>query len=141
MFVRDMNPNSKNPSNKEDNLVVFMKGAPERILSRCNKILLRGEERDFDEDAIAEVNKANDTLGNLGERVLAFAKFELDPQIFTKDPPYPFDVKGWKNWMDVEEYDPNIKGWFPMFNLTLVGLVSLNDPPRLKVDLSVEKCR
>lgn len=28
-----------------------------------------------------------------------------------------------------------------MWNLTLVGLVSLNDPPRLRVDLSVEKCR
>lgn len=28
-----------------------------------------------------------------------------------------------------------------MFNLTLVGLVSLNDPPRVKVDLSVKKCR
>jgi P-type E1-E2 ATPase len=28
-----------------------------------------------------------------------------------------------------------------MFNLTLVGLVSLNDPPRKKVDMSVEKCR
>ena len=28
-----------------------------------------------------------------------------------------------------------------MHNLTLVGIVSLNDPPRPKVDLSVEKCR
>lgn len=28
-----------------------------------------------------------------------------------------------------------------MKNLTLVGLVSLNDPPRPKVDISVEKCR
>lgn len=28
-----------------------------------------------------------------------------------------------------------------MFNLTLVGIVSLNDPPRPKVDLSVAKCR
>jgi P-type E1-E2 ATPase len=28
-----------------------------------------------------------------------------------------------------------------MFNLTLVGIVSLNDPPRVKVDMSVEKCR
>jgi len=28
-----------------------------------------------------------------------------------------------------------------MWNLTLVGLVSLNDPPRPLVDVSVEKCR
>merc|ERR1719352_1135442 len=35
----------------------------------------------------------------------------------------------------------NVPGAFPMHGLTLVGIVSLNDPPRLKVDLSVEKCR
>jgi P-type E1-E2 ATPase len=28
-----------------------------------------------------------------------------------------------------------------MHDLTLVGVVSLNDPPRLRVDLSVQKCR
>jgi len=28
-----------------------------------------------------------------------------------------------------------------MYNLTLVGLVSLNDPPRPRVDVSVQKCR
>ena len=28
-----------------------------------------------------------------------------------------------------------------MFNLTLIGVVSLNDPPRHKVDLSVLKCQ
>jgi sodium/potassium-transporting ATPase subunit alpha len=28
-----------------------------------------------------------------------------------------------------------------MYNLTLIGLVSLNDPPRPGVDLAVEKCR
>lgn len=28
-----------------------------------------------------------------------------------------------------------------MFELTLVGIVSLNDPPRPRVDMSVKKCR
>jgi len=32
-------------------------------------------------------------------------------------------------------------GSFPMHDLCLVGIVSLNDPPRPKVDLSVNKCR
>jgi sodium/potassium-transporting ATPase subunit alpha len=41
----------------------------------------------------------------------------------------------------VKERDPLIQGWFPMFNLTLVGIVSLNDPPRPGVDMSVQKCR
>lgn len=141
LFVRDMDKNNKNPKDKKQNLMVVMKGAPERILRRCSKILINGEEKEFDEAARKEVNYANDALGKLGERVLAFARFELDPEIFTKDPAYEFDVKGWKKWMDVKERDANIKGWFPMWNLTLVGLVSLNDPPRPRVDLSVEKCR
>jgi hypothetical protein len=73
--------------------------------------------------------------------VLAFARYNLEPEIYTKDPEYKFDVKGWKKWMNIDKRDPNIPGWFPMWGLTLVGLVSLNDPPRLKVDMSVEKCR
>lgn len=42
---------------------------------------------------------------------------------------------------DTEDKYANTPGAFPMHGLTLVGIVSLNDPPRLKVDLSVEKCR
>ena len=136
-----MNRNNRNPANKKENLTVFMKGAPERILSRCSKILVQGEERDFDDHMKKEVNQANDTFGGLGERVLAFARCELDPAIFSKDPAYQFDVKNWKNWKDVKTRDPSIKGWFPMFNLTLVGLVALNDPPRIGVPRSVSLCK
>jgi sodium/potassium-transporting ATPase subunit alpha len=77
----------------------------------------------------------------MGERVLAFARCQLDPRAFTKSPAYPFDNKNWKKWAAVKELDPSVKGWFPMWNLTLVGIVSLNDPPRNKVAYSVSKCR
>lgn len=77
----------------------------------------------------------------MGERVLAFAKINLDPRIYTKDPAYKFDVKNWKSWMDVKERDESIAGWFPMYNLTLVGVMSLNDPPRPSVPYSVKVCQ
>jgi magnesium-transporting ATPase (P-type) len=48
MFVRDMNEKEKIPKSFDDGLMLVMKGAPERILSRCSKILINGEERDFD---------------------------------------------------------------------------------------------
>ena len=51
MFIRDMNKQNMYPSNKEDGLCVYMKGAPERILSRCSKILIDGEEKPFAEYA------------------------------------------------------------------------------------------
>jgi sodium/potassium-transporting ATPase subunit alpha len=55
MFVRDMNKEVKNPKTSRDGLWIFMKGAPERILNRCSKILINGEVRPFDDFARKEV--------------------------------------------------------------------------------------
>jgi sodium/potassium-transporting ATPase subunit alpha len=74
MYIRDMNKDNKNPTTKEDNLCLIMKGAPERILSRCSKILIDGEEKPFAEYA-EKVKFANDSFGKMGERVLAFARY------------------------------------------------------------------
>jgi len=43
LFVRDLGA-------EKGGLTVFMKGAPERILTRCDKILLEGKEVDFTEE-------------------------------------------------------------------------------------------
>lgn len=123
-----------NQNVQDGELMVVMKGAPERILSRCSHILVEGQEIPFDKEQQLRVNQANEGLGKLGERVLALARYKLEPEIFTKNPSYAFDIKTWKQWKDVRNRDPNIPGWFPMFNLTLVGLISLNDPPRPRVD-------
>lgn len=143
-FIRDMTNNQDTTGGLNDNLCVFMKGAPERILKRCSKILVEGQEVDFTEDLRKEVDNANAEFGNLGERVLAFARYSLDPAKFPKGA-YPFDVKTWKEWglnPDLSEHDyASTNGSFPMHGLTLIGIVSLNDPPRLQVDLSVQKCR
>jgi len=137
MFIRDM-------SSDGENLTIYMKGAPERILSRCSKILIDGQEIDFDQSLQDEVNQANSDFGKLGERVLAFAYFKLPAADFDKTN-YQFDMKGWKNFGKAftgsyADYASQA-GTFPMHDLTLVGVVSLNDPPRPKVDLSVNKCR
>ena len=75
----------------------------------------------------------------MGERVLGFASIDLDPEHFKRD--YEFCCDGWKAWENVKVRDPAIEGWFPMWNLTLVCILSLNDPPRHKVDISVQKCK
>lgn len=85
-FVRDVG----------DNLCIFLKGAPERVLVRCNKIMINGKEQDFTQELRDEVNQANTDFGALGERVLAFAKFDLPIGKYPKD--YKFDVKGWRDW-------------------------------------------
>jgi len=48
--IRDMNKAVKKATTKEDNMMLIMKGAPERILSRCSKLLINGEEIEFDEE-------------------------------------------------------------------------------------------
>lgn len=42
LLIRDMNTNVKRATKEEDNCCVFMKGAPERVLSRCNTVLVDG---------------------------------------------------------------------------------------------------
>lgn len=46
--IRDMNSKVSNPQRMDDGLMIVMKGAPERILKRCSKILINQEEKDFD---------------------------------------------------------------------------------------------
>jgi magnesium-transporting ATPase (P-type) len=41
-----------------------MKGAPERILNRCSKILVNGREEPFDDIKRREVNNANSDYGS-----------------------------------------------------------------------------
>lgn len=38
-IIRDMNTAERRPTDKENNITLFMKGAPERVLARCKKIL------------------------------------------------------------------------------------------------------
>ena len=55
----------------------------------------------------------------MGERVLAFSSVSLDPKHFSKNPCYEFGTDDWKSWDTIKSRDPAIKGWFPMWNLTL----------------------
>ena len=68
----------------DDNLCVYMKGTPDRIFARCSKILVNGKEVDFTDELREEVENANSEYANLGERVLAFARYKLSPDKYKK---------------------------------------------------------
>ena len=110
--------------NDVDKHLLVMKGAPERILERCNKILIDGKELDMDDEWKDAFNKAYMELGGLGERVLGFCDYVLPEKEF----PEGFAFDG-------EEVN------FPLNNLRFVGLMSLIDPPRAAVPDAVTKCR
>jgi len=69
LIIRDLfetdDPRDNTPDRK--NMMVIMKGAPERIFGRCSHILINGEEikvTEFHEEAFANANKE---LGGQGE--------------------------------------------------------------------------
>jgi len=122
-------------------LSVYMKGAPERIIIRCSKILINGVEHELTDGHRSIIDQENADMGSDGERVLAFANYHLDPERYDND--YEFKMQYFKTYTaeDVANNNTSVPGYFPMHGLTFIGLVSLNDPPRFRVDHSVDKCR
>ena len=47
-----------------------MKGAPERIIQKCSKIVIGSQEETLNEEWMAKYEEAYKTLGGYGERVL-----------------------------------------------------------------------
>ncbi|XRB13570.1 sodium/potassium-transporting ATPase subunit alpha [Pseudoscourfieldia marina] len=101
---------------------LVLKGAPERVLGMCSKILINGREEPMTEEWQEKYNKAYEGLGGLGERVLGFAMKNMEEE------------KGFK-------YQQKPERNFKMDDLTFVGLFSLIDPPRDGVPEAVAKCK
>jgi len=72
---------------------------------------------------LATIEDNNDLLGRNGERVLAFAYTLLDPATYHEG--YAFDPTQVN---------------FPMDDLTFIGLISMQDPPRGRVPWAVTQC-
>ena len=48
-MIRDMANNAEAKNEKEKHLFLIMKGAPERVIGRCSKVLMEnGSEAEFD---------------------------------------------------------------------------------------------
>eukprot|EP01132_Coremiostelium_polycephalum_P006007 gene6007-7483_t len=106
------------------NLFLVMKGAPERIVKICSKIIINGEAVPFTEEYHTNFQQSYEFLAGKGERALGMAFIKLDPSIYHKD--YQFDSEE-KN--------------FPTDDLTFVGLTTLMDPPRPGVPDAIQTCK
>ena len=105
-----------------------MKGAPERILERCDRIMINGKDQKLTDGWKVRFEDAYMTMGGMGERVLGFAQLKLSSkykkgfEFNTEDVNFPTGGEG-------EE------------GLVFIGLMSLIDPPRAAVPDAVAKCR
>lgn len=68
--------------------VVFLKGAPERVLERCSTVAFDHETRKLDDEIKDAYTESCYVLANNGERVLGFA--DLDLPVSTYPPGFAF---------------------------------------------------
>lgn len=113
-----------NDSNGTKKTLLFIKGAPERVFSKCATIKINGKNLPIDDHWQERFNSAYLSLGSKGERILGIAELELDSNKYNKD--YKFDVN-----------EIN----FPLEELNFLGLISLVDPPRAGVKNAILKLR
>lgn len=111
-------------------LRLVMKGAPERVLDQCSRIIVSGDtERALGDRDRALVEKQVAYLANKGERILAYAHLDLSPQQAARILTSGVDSQV----VNMDE--------IPTEDLSFVGLISLVDPPRESVPNAVEICK
>ena len=124
----------KTPS---DQYWLAMKGAPERILNRCSHFLLNGKDVPMTEGFKQKFKMANSAFALKGERVIGLSYKRLDPSEFPPD--YEFTIKKEdKEHPRKKGSDPEVN--FPLKDLTFVGLIAMEDPPRDGVREAIAKC-
>jgi calcium-translocating P-type ATPase len=94
--------------------VLYCKGAPEVVLPRCTRATMNGGNVELSDELTASFHTAAEAMAEKGLRVLAFAWREL---------PESFELANAEAEM------------------TLAGLIGLEDPPRPEVADALQKCR
>ena len=100
--------------------VACVKGAPGEIFARSAKVRLRSGAAPFDDEWRRRAEVAHDAMASCGLRVLAVATRSVDPNSQAND--------GWR----VEDVERD---------LTLLGLIAMEDPPRPEVASAIAACR
>ena len=94
--------------------ILFVKGAPDIIIDKCNFVHTNGKAKLFDNTTRSKILKANDDMANKALRVLAVAYRELPSHCAAS--------------VELER------------NLVFTGLMGMIDPPRKEAFEAVRKC-
>ena len=138
-----------------DAALLLMKGAPERILSRCDHVWHEGERIPLTDELRNEYESLNSKLAAMGRRCLAFCEQELDatkyPASWTGFELQPVNYPIGNDETETADKIATAKkeglpedNWENMEScgkLTYIGLAALIDPPRKQVPKAVEKCK
>src|SRR5674476_583395 len=102
---------------------IYVKGAPEVVIARCETTIINGSKKAIDETVVQEILRANRTMAANGLRVLAAGTREIASEHAT----------GASSTAMID--DESLAG------LTFLGLVGMKDPPRPEVKDALEISR
>lgn len=88
-------------SHSTGSLTLYMKGAPDRIIKICSKILLNGKSEDLTQEYKTAYNAAYEAMAGKGHRVLAFAQFEIPSSLYDENFEITKDIVNQFNYMEV----------------------------------------
>lgn len=130
----------ENDTSKE--LLLVMKGAPERITARCSHVFLDGKVVEMTAERLAEVEACQLELSKKGMRVLGFCEKVLNKSTYpadydfnTDNPNFPLGEKD-VDYSAIPKPDKKTEE-----GLCFIGLMALIDPPRPQVPPAVAKCK
>ena len=106
---------------ENDDVWVYVKGAPEKILSYCNKIQLGGEIQTLSDKKRNTILETNHTMADRALRVLAMAYKKTTHENIEQE-------------KENLEYEHNVE-------LVFAGLQGMMDPARPEVPEAVERCK
>jgi len=124
--------------------VVLMKGAPERILSRCDNVMINGEVVPLTAERKAEIEARQLDLSKQGLRCLGFCEKQLSKADYPDSFKYNTDNANFPLGQDLTDEDmkkdpvPNV---VQKEKMVFLGIMALIDPPRPAVPGAVEKCK
>ena len=103
---------------------VYVKGAPEVIIARCETLVINGSKKKIDETVVQEILKANRTMAANGLRVLSAATRDIATEHVNESASGTAII------------DDN-----SLVGLTFLGLVGMKDPPRPEVKDALDVSR
>jgi sodium/potassium-transporting ATPase subunit alpha len=110
---------------RDGNRTAFSKGAQERILPLCSHIMINGNRQPLEEVNREDITHADHALMDMGLRVLAFASKDVHN---LDSSPLAGEVGMGEHPEDMEK------------EMTFIGLIGLQDPPRPEVPEAIKKC-
>ncbi len=106
----------------EESFIVFVKGAPDKVITQCKYYMENGKQKEFDDSAREKVFEQNKKLAASALRVLALAYRKLND--------------GEENGLNQKLKNEDIEN-----DLIFLGLMAMIDPPRKEAIHSVDTCR